>query len=185
MDQSTYQVRFDWGSAGFRRLASADIVVLVDVLEVQADADAAALRALAEESSALVCEGSLRNASAVAEAILQEQVRRDRRTSVSLIAVGDSDDAGPRFALEDSLAAGAIIEALIARGIDHTSPEAMVAAEAFRGLRGALRHLISASGSARALRAASTNSVAAEAMIAAARDHDAEQHVRWSIHRAR
>ncbi len=78
-----------------------------------------------------------------------------------------------------------IIEALIARGIDHTSPEAMVAAEAFRGLRGALRHLISASGSARALRATSKNSVAVEAMIAAARDHDAEQHVRWSIHRAR
>ncbi|PZO55635.1 MAG: phosphosulfolactate phosphohydrolase, partial [Leifsonia xyli] len=31
-DQSTYQVRLDWGGAGLARLAAADVVVVVDVL---------------------------------------------------------------------------------------------------------------------------------------------------------
>ncbi|RBO74404.1 phosphosulfolactate phosphohydrolase, partial [Microbacterium sp. H6] len=31
-DQSTYQVRLDWGTAGLDRLAGADVVVVVDVL---------------------------------------------------------------------------------------------------------------------------------------------------------
>ncbi|MBU4465721.1 MAG: hypothetical protein KKH75_07735, partial [Actinobacteria bacterium] len=54
-------------------------------------------------------------------------------------------------AVEDQLGAGAIVDALGARGIDHTSPEAAVAAEAFRGLRGAARHLLTASGSGQEL----------------------------------
>lgn len=54
-----------------------------------------------------------------------------------------------RFAVEDHLAAGAIIAALTDLGIDHTAPDAAVAAEGFRALRRALGHLVSASGSAR------------------------------------
>ncbi len=56
-----------------------------------------------------------------------------------------------RFAVEDQLGAGAVIDALGSLGIDHTSPEAAAACEAFRGLRGAVRHLLTASGSGQQL----------------------------------
>ena len=45
----------------------------------------------------------------------------------------------------------AIVDALGVRGIDHTSPEAAAAGEAFRGLRAARRHLLAASGSGQEL----------------------------------
>lgn len=171
-DQSTYQVRFEWGVAGLARLAPADIVVVVDVLRFSttvidavargedhpADAAAHAISingvAVAEaaaRSGALVLLGALRNASAVADAVLAEQERRGARTSVAVIAAGEltGRDAGAtlRFAVEDQLGAGAIIDALGALGIDHTSPDAAVAAESFRALRRAVKHLLTASGS--------------------------------------
>ncbi|MFH8252190.1 2-phosphosulfolactate phosphatase [Microbacterium sp. B2969] len=155
-DQSTYQVRFEWGADGLARLAPADVVVLVDVLEASTnviealDRDASTGVAPFGElagGSALTLVGALTNASAVAGAVLAEQKRRSARTSVAVIAGGD----GPRFAVEDLLGAGAIIAALADRGIDHSSPEAAVACEAFRALRGATRHLLTASGSGRAL----------------------------------
>lgn len=103
--------------------------------------------------------GCLRNASAVAEAIADEQRRRGARTSIALIAGGElvPADAGAaartarRFAVEDLLGAGAIVDALGVRGIDHTSPETAAAGEAFRGLRAATRHLLAASGSGQEL----------------------------------
>ncbi|WP_243233383.1 2-phosphosulfolactate phosphatase [Microbacterium sp. CIAB417] len=171
-DQSTYQVRFEWGLPGLARLAAADVVVVVDVLrfsstlpdvvaagvEVQlADAmtwssNGAAVVASAAADSATVLVGGLRNASAVARAVMAIQDRRQRRTSVAVIAAGEvTPDGGLRFAVEDQLGAGAIIAALGDLGIDHTSPEAAVAAESARGLRRALRHLLSASGSGREL----------------------------------
>lgn len=178
-DQSRYQVRHEWGVAGLARLASADVVVVVDVLRfsttvtsavargerVALDADAhavslngAAVAAAAEASGALVMLGSLRNASAVAAAVLTEQQRRGDRTSVAVIAGGELTGRGPgaalRFAVEDQLGAGAIVDALAELGIDHTSPEAAAACEAFRGLRGAVRHLLTASGSGQELIAA-------------------------------
>jgi 2-phosphosulfolactate phosphatase len=55
-----------------------------------------------------------------------------------------------RFALEDLLGAGAIIDALAAVGIDYCSPEAAAAAAAHTGLRNATGHLIGASTSGRA-----------------------------------
>ncbi|MDQ2689363.1 MAG: phosphosulfolactate phosphohydrolase, partial [Chloroflexota bacterium] len=58
---------------------------------------------------------------------------------------------GLRFAVEDQLGAGAVIDALAGLGLDHSSPEAAVACEAFRGLRRATRHLLTASGSGREL----------------------------------
>lgn len=167
-DQSTYQVRLDWGVDGRDRLASADVVVVVDVLRFSstvADAVAsgssvsleeavgwsrngAAVAARAGESVVLV--GSLRNASAVARAVATVQERRQARTSVAVIAAGEADAAGVvRFAVEDHLGAGAVIAALTDLGIDHTAPDAAVAAEGFRALKRALRHMISASGSAR------------------------------------
>lgn len=167
-DQSTYQVRLEWGAPGLDRLASADVVVVVDVLRFSstvADAVAsgssvsledavgwsrngAAVAARAAEFVVLV--GSLRNASAVARAVATVQERRQARTSVAVIAAGEADAAGAvRFAVEDHLGAGAVIAALTDLGIDHTAPDAAVAAEGFRALKRALRHMISASGSAR------------------------------------
>ncbi|MGZ0711798.1 2-phosphosulfolactate phosphatase (plasmid) [Coraliomargarita sp. W4R53] len=124
------------------------------VLDDDTRSDAArAVAAAAAATGSLVLLGSLRNASAVASDALAEQARRGERTSIAVIAVGECDEPGAplRFAVEDHLGAGAIIDALNAVGIDHTSPEAAVAAEAFSGLRGALRHLITASGSGQEL----------------------------------
>lgn len=164
-DQSRYQVRLEWGADGLARLAASDIVVVVDVLRYSTSVtDAVAgggsvpwddsesvngapiARAAAADGS-VVLLGCLRNASAVAAAILAEQMRRGVRTSVAVIAAGEAG----RFAAEDQLGAGAVIDALAALGLDHSSPEAAVACEAFRGLRGAVRHLLTASGSGQEL----------------------------------
>jgi 2-phosphosulfolactate phosphatase len=112
----------------------------------------AAVAAAAGEATVLV--GSLRNASAVARAVLEIQNRRRQRTSVAVIAAGELTDAGDlRFAVEDLLGAGTIIAALSDLGADHTSPEAAAACESARGLRRALRHLLTASGSAKEIAA--------------------------------
>jgi 2-phosphosulfolactate phosphatase len=171
-DQFTYQVRLEWGVDGLARLAPADIVVVVDVLRfsttvieaVERGADfrldaaaratsinGAAVAEAAGARGALVLVGSLRNASAVADAVLAEQKRRGGRTSIAVIAAGEltGTDAGAtvRFAVEDQLGAGAIVDALGSLGIDHTSPDAAVASESFRALRRAVKHLLTASGS--------------------------------------
>jgi len=175
-DQRRYQVRHEWGAAGLARLAPAEVVVVVDVLRfsttvtdavargdsVPLDASAhavsingAAIAEAAAGSGATVLLGCLRNARTVAEAVLDVQRRRGERTAVAVIAAGELTGRDPgatlRFAVEDQLGAGAIIDALGVLGIDHTSPDAAAAAEAFRGLRGALRHLLTASGSGQEL----------------------------------
>ena len=172
-DQSTYQVRLEWGPAGLARLAPSDIVVVVDVLDSSTRAVEAA--AAGEEilldrldpvvgeiariagPDAIVLAAGLVNARAVAEAVLAEQTRRAGRTSVAIIAAGElvaADAAGlVHPAVEDQLGAGAVVAALGDLGIDHTSPDAAVAAEGFRALRGAVRHLLTASGSGRAMAA--------------------------------
>lgn len=169
-DQSAYQVRLDWGVEGLARLAPADIVVVVDVLRFSssvADAVAAGIEVDLDDArswsrngaavaaaveSGIVLLGSLRNAAAVARAVQTVQERRQARTSVAVIAAGEADAAGLlRFAVEDQLGAGAVIAALTDVGIDHTSPDAAVAAEGFRTLRRALRHLVGATGSGREL----------------------------------
>ncbi|MBO0981804.1 2-phosphosulfolactate phosphatase [Microbacterium sp. SD291] len=171
-DQSTYQVRLDWGIEGVARLAPADIIVVVDVLRfsstlpdavaagaeiplanaVEWSSNGAAVVTAAAATGTIVLVGGIRNASAVARAIAAIQERRGARTSVSVIAAGEVDARGVlRFAVEDHLGAGAIAAALTDLGIDHTAPEAAVAAEGFRALRGALRHLLTASGSGREL----------------------------------
>jgi 2-phosphosulfolactate phosphatase len=111
----------------------------------------------------VVLAAALRNRTAVAERILTLQEERGDRMIVAIIAAGESaaaagriagghaDDRAPgdiRFAIEDQLAAGAVIDALVGLGIDHTSPEAAVACAAYEGLRHAALHLIGASGSA-------------------------------------
>lgn len=184
-DQSAYQVRFEWGVAGLQRLAPADVIVVVDVLRFSsivtdavasgrtvalADAErwsrngaAVVTAAAAGEPSVLL--GSLRNASAVAKTVLELQNRRQQRTSVAVIAAGELTDAGDlRFAVEDQLGAGTIIAALSDLGADHTSPEAAAVCESARGLRRAMRHLLTASGSAKEI----AEGVSATARIEAA-----------------
>lgn len=161
-DQSRYQVRLEYGVDGLRRLAPSDVVVIVDVLDVSrrtidaavagvdlavADLGDEARSTVAEASASSVLVGGLRNASALAAAILAEQEHRGQRTSVALVA---STPHG-RFAVENQLAAGAIIDALAARGIDHSSPEAAVGCEGFRALRAAVRHMVTAAGTGQLL----------------------------------
>lgn len=177
-DQHRYQVRHEWGVDGLLRLAPADIVVVVDVLGCSSEVieavargerisleahhdgprNGAAVAEAATRTGAVVMIGALRNASAVAAAVLAEQRRRGIRTSIAIVAAGERvsrDEGAPvRFAVEDQLGAGAVVDALVALGVDHTSPEAAAAGEAFRGLRGAARHLLTASGSGQELLAA-------------------------------
>jgi hypothetical protein len=131
-----YQVRFDWGAAGRAALeGDVDAVVWVDQLDGGADAR------------------TLEQAEEVADWALAEQERLGGRFRIAVVAAGASrPDGSLRFAVEDLLAAGAIIEAIAGRGIDHQSPEAAAAAAAYVGLRRATKHLVSASVSGRELR---------------------------------
>lgn len=186
-DQSAYQVRLEWGVEGLARLAPADVVVVVDVLRFSSTVTAAVARgaavplddaahavsingaavADAAAGEAVVLLGCLRNAAATASAVLALQTERGRRTSVAVIACGEREGRGDgaplRFAVEDLLGAGAVIAALGDLGIDHSSPDAAAAGEGFRALRGAARHLLSASGSGRELAERGLSSDIAEA----------------------
>lgn len=171
--QAKYQVRLDWGLAGAERiLPGAHVVVLVDALlftttvVVAAEqgvatapvdsGEAGAIVAALAERDVVVLAASLRNRTAVAERILALQEERGERLFVAIVAAGErtraaadaGHDSGLRFAIEDQLVAGAVVDALVGVGIDHTSPEAAVASAAFEGLRHAATHLIGASGSA-------------------------------------
>lgn len=188
-DQSTYQVRAEWGVAGMRRLAATDVVVVVDVLryssvisrrvaqgETVAEAD---LRSRSLNGSALVeaaavlphaptvLIGCLRNARAIARAVAAIQAQRGERTHVAVIAAGElsgrESGANLRFAVEDHLGRGAVIDALAAEGIDHTSPEAAAAGASYRSLRAAVRHLLHATGSGRELGARDERAIVDEA----------------------
>ncbi|MBM3714498.1 MAG: phosphosulfolactate phosphohydrolase, partial [Actinobacteria bacterium] len=162
--------------------APAHVVVVVDVLGLTGAALAAAERGetlttddgtssavarAAAERGAHVVVGGVRNAAAVAEHILGVQRARGERTSIALLPVGSSEAAASRFAVEDLLGAGAVIAALGDLGIDHGSPDAAVAGEGFRALRGATKHLLTASGTGRALADQGRRD---EVLAAAARD---------------
>jgi 2-phosphosulfolactate phosphatase len=168
--QSQYQVRLDWGTAGAEAVATdADVIVVVDILSFSTNVDLALSSggelALAGASGdgaricvalgshpAIIVAGSLRNADAVARWILERQGGKGDRFTVAVIAAGEQNaDGSLRFAVEDLLGAGAIIDALADAGIDYCSPESAAAAAAFTGLRNATGHLIGASASGRAL----------------------------------
>lgn len=144
-DQSQYQVRFDWGLAGAETVAAdVDVIVVVDVLS-STTPDFEGLHAA-------VVAGNLRNRTAVAEWVLARQAEKGGRFAVAVIASGETrEDGSIRFAVEDQLAAGAIIDALAVAGIDYCSPEAAAACASFIGLRGAVGHLVNASASGKEL----------------------------------
>jgi len=147
-DQSHYQVRFDWGAAGIRTIAQdADLVVLVDVLSTS---PAFKIPDVAAE----VVQGGFRNRTAVAHHVLERQAEKGDRVFVAVIAAGDArEDGSLRFAVEDLLAAGAVIDALATAGIDFVSPEGAAACAAFTGLHRAIAHLATASSSGHELAA--------------------------------
>lgn len=102
--------------------------------------------------SAEVVVASLRNRRAVAEWVLERQNAKGGRFRVAVVAAGERwPDGAARFAVEDLLGAGAVIESLIDVGLDHCSPEAAAAGSAFAGMKQAVRHLLKASGSGREL----------------------------------
>lgn len=136
--QEYYQVRFDWGAVGAAAIGrDADALVWVDQLgDQQAPADAVA--------------GTLERAAELGAWALARQEELGGRFRIAVVAAGEPRADGTlRFAVEDLLAAGAVIEAIAEAGIDHQSPEAAAAASAYRGLRTATHHLISASVTAR------------------------------------
>ena len=150
ISQGQYQVRFDWGIEGVRAIApDVDVIVLVDVL-----GESTALVRDLSDHRAIVVAGGLTNAGAVARWALEQQGGKGDRFGVAVIAAGEPrSDGSLRFALEDLLGCGAIIESLAEVGIDYYSPEAAAAAAAFTGLQTATRHLIAATESGRAMAA--------------------------------
>jgi len=148
--QQKYQVRFDWGRAGFTALAEqSDVVIVVDVLPEEAPVIARPAPPFdLSAGGPLVVTAGLTNRTAVADWVLARQAEKGDRFAVAVIAAGAArPDGSIRFAVEDLLGAGSVIDALIGLGIDHCSPEAAAASAAFVGLKRAVRHLVSASES--------------------------------------
>jgi 2-phosphosulfolactate phosphatase len=170
LSQSQYQVRFDWGVDGAIAIgADADILIVVDVLD---SGDGADVVAATTDLPATVLQGSLRNRFAAAKYALSRQGDKGERFMVAIVAAGERrEDGALRFALEDLLGAGAIIDGLADVGIDYCSPEAAAAAAAFTGLRNATGHLIGAAGSGR-IRAAAGDRAAIERAIELDAEHD-------------
>ncbi len=139
-NQQQYQVRFDWGLAGAAAIApGAHVVVWVDAL-ITPDAPDPLL--ISHEAGAAIVSGTVGNRAAVAHWVLERQTELSDRAVVAVVAAGSD---GGRFAVEDLLAAGAVMDALAEVGIDYASPEAAAAIGAFASLRNATTHLLSAS----------------------------------------
>ncbi|WP_244972480.1 2-phosphosulfolactate phosphatase [Paramicrobacterium fandaimingii] len=155
--QGRYEVRFEWGTAGLSAVADGAGVIIV----VQGIAGARQTSAVVEAhgreradtaivdaalaSGACVLAASLGNRTAVATYVLQHQVDRGERVRVAIVAETDPDAVGSGFAVDALFAAGAVIDALAAVGIDYASPEAAAACAAFTGLERAIGHLYTAS----------------------------------------
>jgi 2-phosphosulfolactate phosphatase len=151
LTQQSYEVRFDWGAEGARSIApGAGVIAVVDAVTVSLDGSR--VPAAAAAFGVPVVAASLRNYSAVARWVLAHQRRLGRRANVAVVAAGErrADDT-LRPAVEDQLAAGALVGALAELGIDACSPEAAVASAAFGAMRRSVGHLLTASVSAREL----------------------------------
>ena len=157
-EQQRYQVRFDVGLDGARRIgASAHLLVWCDGIATEP----LPLDALPPHLE--IIDARCGAAALIAQRLLALQAARGERTVVAVVAAGSPAQAPDRIPVEDHLLAGAVIDALGAVGIDATSPEAAVAAAGYQGLRAAVAHLLSASVGGRALAAAE----GAEALSAA------------------
>jgi 2-phosphosulfolactate phosphatase len=132
-NQPQYQIRFDWGVEGARAIApGAHILVWADALGDEPPSI---------EHDGAIITGSVGSRDAIAAWVLERQVELGDRATVAVVAAGGPDG---RFAVEDLLAAGAVIDALADVGIDYISPEAAAAVGAYAGLRNATGHVLSA-----------------------------------------
>jgi hypothetical protein len=139
IEQERYQVRFDWGYEGASVIApDADVIVWVDAI-VTAPAEPDRI------PGGAFIEASLADAAAVAQWIVDLQTVLAKRIVIAIIAAGEPRGSATRFAVEDLLAAGSVIDQLAALGLDATSPEAAAAEGAFRHLSRAVSHLLTAS----------------------------------------
>lgn len=156
--QASYQVRFDWGALGAAAISpGAHVVVWVDQLAALGTPEPMPVLGGTPGGVELMI-ATLEEAPDIAELSLQRQTELGGRFVIAVVAAGATrDDGSLRFAVEDLMAAGAIIEELGSRGIDHQSPEAAAAAAAYSGLKNATRHLISASASSREARESSSS----------------------------
>ena len=142
-EQSRYQVRFDFGVAGAHAVGTdADVIVWVDALGA-ISADLSSL-----PTGAAIIATDLANARAAADWVMAEQLRLEKRFATAVIAAGAEREGEWRYAVEDHLAAGAVIDRLSELGLDATSPEAAAAEAAYRSLARAIGHLMTASVSA-------------------------------------
>ena len=141
MEQTRYQVRFDWGTAGAHAVGTdADVIVWVDAIsEAGAQLEISSL-----PSGAAVIRTDLPSAQAAAQWVIDLQVTLAKRILIAVVAAGSSRNGQLRVATEDLLAAGAVIDHLAALGLDATSPEAAAAEAAYRGLARATSHLLTA-----------------------------------------
>jgi hypothetical protein len=156
--QQRYQVRFDIGLDGARRIGeSAHLLVWCDGLV----GEACPVDALPPRLE--VVDATLGSVGDIARRLLALQAERGERTMVAVVAAGSPVDAPEGLAVEDLLLAGAVVEALGAVGIDATSPEAAAASAAYAGLHGAVGHMLSASVGGRALATASGSEAVAAA----------------------
>jgi hypothetical protein len=143
IEQARYQVRFDWGAAGAHAIgADADAIVWVDA--IRSAETGPPLGNLPTEVALVEC--SLATAGAVAAWLVALQQRLARRITIAVVGAGEYRAGGElRFAVEDLLAAGAVIDRLGALGLDATSPEAAAAQAAYQQLSRAAGHLLAAS----------------------------------------
>ncbi|WP_368497332.1 hypothetical protein [Herbiconiux sp. A18JL235] len=141
LPQSRYQVRLHLGvtSTGLAELAAqADHLLVVDALDDgEFSSHPEAARMLAERPAV-----GFRTRTAAARTVLAVQGERGERVFVDLVTPARPDG---RFAVEDFLAAGSVVDALAELGIDYSSPEAAAACASFVSLRRAVAHLVSAS----------------------------------------
>lgn len=141
MEQTRYQVRFDWAADGAHAIgADADVIVWVDAItEPGAECVLSAL-----PSGAAVILADLPTAQAAAQWVIDLQVKLAKRILIAVVAAGSTRNGQLRVTTEDLLAAGAVIDHLAALGLDATSPEAAAAEAAYRGLARATSHLLTA-----------------------------------------
>jgi hypothetical protein len=149
MQQTGYQVRFGMGVDGLRACAAdADVIIWVDALPAVVEEDRSSPAArdvtlfnlLAKAPAGATLVGAdVSTSRAAAHWVLDYQNDVQRRLAISVITASD------QFAVEDFLCAGSVIDALSELGLDATSPEAAAAESAYRGLRNAVAHLVTAS----------------------------------------
>lgn len=144
-----HQVTLEWGPAGIDA-AAADVIVIADA---DRGPESAELQDRAPRTT-LVLDATLANASDIARAALDEQVRLGERASIAIVAAGDRwGDGSLRPNAADLLVAGRVVDALAELGIDFHSPACAAACAAAVGLRGATQSLVAAESAARAERA--------------------------------